>query len=161
MFYFYSVVIVLYNLLLYTNFRSGIYAYLRLSKMSKSNIKKNRKGLKDYWLYQSINKQTPLGSLYSLNYIFLISTVVFTILVVATGFIKMIQPFLVVIAIILWLVEIPSSIIASIYSNKMEYGRAFVFLAKRKYMRGYSSSIIDMFSWGITAFFIFLLYQQL
>ena len=161
MFYFYCIVIVLYNLLLYSFFRSGIYDYLRLSKMSKSNIKKNRKGLKDYWLYQSINKHTPLGILYSLNYIFLISTVVFTILVIATGFIKMFQPFLVVIAIILCLVEIPSSIIASIYSNKMEYGRAFVFLAKRKYMRGYSSSIIDMFSWGITAFFVFLLYQQL
>ena len=161
MIYFYGIVIVLYNLLLYAIFRTGIYDYLRLSKMSRSNIKKNRKGLKNYWMYQSINNQTPLGILYSLNYIFLISTIIFTILVIATGFIKMFQPFLVVIAIILCLVEIPSSIIASIYSNKMEYGRAFVFFAKRKYMRGYSSSIIDIFSWGITAFLIFLLYQQL
>ena len=136
MFYFYGIVIVLYNLLLYAIFRNGIYDYLRLSKMSNSNIKKNRKGLKNYWMYQSINNQTPLGILYSLNYIFLISTIIFTILVIATGFIKMFQPFLVVIAIILCLVEIPSSIIASIYSNKMEYGRAFVFFAKRKYMRG-------------------------
>ena len=45
MFYFYGIVIVLYNLLLYAIFRNGIYDYLRLSKMSKSNIKKNRKGL--------------------------------------------------------------------------------------------------------------------
>lgn len=161
MFYFYGIVIVLYNLVLYAIFRNGIYDYLRLSKMSKSNIKKNRKGLKDYWLYRSINKQTPLGILYTLNYIFLISTVVFTILVVATGFIKMLQPVLLVISILLCIIEIPSTILASIYTNKMEYGRAFVFLAKGKYMRGYRSSIIDMLSWGITAFLIFLSYQQL
>ena len=161
MFYFYSVVIVLYNLLLYAIFRSGIYDYLRLSKMSKSNIKKNRKGFKNYWLYQMINKQTPLGILYSLNYIFLISTAIFTVLAITIGFIKMFRPIIFVCSILLCLIEIPSSILASIYSNKMEYGKAFVFLAKRKYMRGYCSSLIDIFSWVVTALFIYFSYQQL
>ena len=161
MFYFYSVVIVLYNLLLYAIFRSGIYDYLRLSKMSKSNIKKNRKGFKNYWLYQMINKQTPLGILYSLNYIFLISTAIFTVLAITIGFIKMFRPIIFVCSILLCLIEIPSSILASIYSNKMEYGKAFVFLAKRKYMRGYCSSLIDIFSRVVTALFIYFSYQQL
>lgn len=161
MFYFYSIVIVLYNLLLYATFRSGIYDYLRLSKMSKSNIKRSRKGLKNYWLYQLINKKTPLGILYGLNYIFLISTAIFTILAILIGYIKIFQPILFVISILLCLIEIPSTILTSIYTNKMEYGKAFVFLAKRNYMRGYCSSLIDMFSWVITALFIYLSYQQL
>ena len=161
MFYFYCIVIVLYNLLLYSIFRSGIYDYLRFSKMSKSNIKKNRKGFKNYWLYRMINKQTPLGILYSLNYVFLISTAIFTVLAITIGFIKMFRPIVFVCSILLCLIEIPSIILASIYSNKTEYGKAFVFLAKRRYMGGYSSSLIDMFSWVVTAFFIYLAYQQL
>ena len=129
--------------------------------MSKSNIKKNRKGFKNYWLYQMINKQTPLGILYSLNYIFLISTAIFTVLAITIGFIKMFRPIIFVCSILLCLIEIPSSILASIYSNKMEYGKAFVFLAKRKYMRGYCCSLIDMLSWVVTALFIYFSYQQL
>ena len=161
MFYFYSIAIILYNLLLYAIFRGGIYDYLRLSKMSKSNIKKSRKGFKNYWLYQLINKQKPLGILYDLNFIFLIATTVFTILTILIGYIKIFQPALFVISILLCLIEIPSTILASIYTNKAEYGRAFVFLAKRKYTRGYTSSLIDMFSWAITALLIYLSFQQL
>ena len=161
MFYFYCIVIVLYNILLYSIFRGGIYDYLRLSKMSKSNIKKNRKGFKNYWLYQTINKQTPLGILYRLNYVFLIFTAVFTVLAIAVGFIKMFRPIVFACSVLLCLIEVPSTILASIYSNKMEYGKAFVFLAKRKYVRGYCSSLIDMFSWAVTALFIYLSYQQL
>ncbi len=129
--------------------------------MSKSNIKKNRKGVLNYWLYRMINKQTPLGILYFLNYVFLIFTVVFTVLAIAVGFIKMFRPIVFVCSILLCLIEIPSTMLASIYSNKMEYGKSFVFLAKRKYTRGYCSSLIDMFSWVITAMFIYLSYQQL
>ena len=161
MFYFYCIVIILYNILLYCIFRSGIYDYLRLSKMSKSNIKKNRKGFKNYWLYQTINKQTPLGILYRLNYVFLTFTAIFTVLAIAVGFIKMFRPIVFLCSILLCLIEVPSTILASIYSNKMEYGKAFVFLAKRKYVRGYCSSLIDMFSWAVTALFIYLSYQQL
>ena len=161
MFYFCCILIVFYNLLLYSVFRSGIYDYLRLSKMSKNNIKKNRKGFTNYWFYRTINKLKPIGILYIMNYIFLISTVVFTVLAIAIGFIRMFRPIILVCAVLLWLIEIPSTILASIYSNKVEYGKVFVFFAKRKYMRGYCSSLVDMFSWIVTAFFIYLSYQQL
>ena len=161
MFYFYCIVIVLYNILLYCIFRSGIYDYLRLSKMSKNSIKKNRKGFKNYWLYQTIHKQAPLGILYRLNYIFLIFTAIFTVLAIAVGFIQIFRPIVFACSVLLCLIEVPSTILASIYSNKLEYGKAFVFLVKRKHGRGYRSSLIDMFSWAVTALFIYLSYQQL
>ena len=161
MFYFYSIVIVLYNLLLYAIFRSGIYDYLRSSKMSKSNIKKSRKGLKNYWLYCSINRQQPLGILYGLNYIFLAATVVFTAFAVSAGFIKALQPILFFLSVILCIIEIPASITASIHSDNAEYGKPFVLLAKRKDTKGYHSSLFDMCSWIITAIFICFSYRQL
>ncbi len=161
MFYFCNIIIAFYNLLLYGIFRSGIYDYLRLSKMSKSNIRKHRKGFKNYWLYYSINQQRSLGILYGLNYIFLVATVIFTIFAVSLGFIKALQPILLFLSVILCIIEIPSSITASIHSDNAEYGKPFVLLVKRKDTRGYHSSLFGMCSWIITAIFICFSYHQL
>ncbi len=90
------IVIAFYNLLLYAIFRSGIYSYLRLSKMSKAYIKKNRKGFINYWLYHSINKQNSLGILYGLNLIFLIATFTFMVFAITLGFIEALQSILIV-----------------------------------------------------------------
>lgn len=161
MFYFFMIVIAFYNLLLYAIFRSGIYSYLRLSKMSKTYIKKNRKGFINYWLYHSINKQNSLGVLYGLNLTFLIATITFMIFAITLGYIKVMQPILFALSIVLCIIEIPCAIIASIHSNNEDYGKPFVFLAKRKHIRGYTSSLIDWLSWSITAIFIYLSFQQL
>ena len=161
MFYFLMIVIALYNLLLYASFRSSIYSYLRLSKMSKSNIKKNRKGVINYWLYYSINKQQSLGILYGLNLIFLIATFTFMVFAITLGFIEALQSILIVFSIVLCTIEIPCMIISSIHSNIKDYGKLFIFLAKRKHMRGYTSSLIEWLSWLMTAFLIYLSFQQL
>ena len=154
-------VIAFYNLLLYTFFRSGIYSYLRLSKMSKTYIKKNRKGFINYWLYHSINKQHSLGILYGLNLIFLTMTVAFILFAITLGYIRILQPILFVFAILLCIIEIPCTIIASIHSNTEDYGRPFVFLAKIKHSRGYTSSLLEWLSWALTAVMICLSFKQL
>ena len=161
MFYFLMIVIAFYNLLLYAIFRGGIYSYLRLSKMSKTYIKKNRKGFINYWLYYSINKQNSLGILYGLNLIFIIATFTFIVFAITLGFIEALQSILIVFSIVLCTIEIPCMIISSIHSNIENYGKSFIFLAKRKHMRGYTSSLIDWLSWLMTAFLIYLSFQQL
>lgn len=161
MFYFFMIVIALYNLSLYAIFRSGIYSYLRLSKISKTYIKKNRKGFINYWLYYSINKQNPLGILYGLNLIFLIATFTFMVFAITLGFIEALQSILIVFSIVLCTIEIPCMIISSIHSNIEDYGKPFIFLAKRKHVGGYTSSLIDWLSWLMTAFLIYLSFQQL
>ena len=161
MFYFLMIVIALYNLLLYANFRSGIYSYLRLSKMSKTYIKKNKKGFINYWLYHSINKQNSLGILYGLNLIFLVATFTFMVFAITLGFIEALQSTLIVFSIVLCAIEIPCVIIASTYSNIEDYGKPFILLAKRKHLRGFTSSLFDWLSWLMTAFLIYLSFQQL
>lgn len=161
MFYFLSIVILFYNLLLYASFRSGIYDYLRSAKMSKSNIRKKRKGFKNYWLYQSIHKERPLGVLYGLNYLFFIVTVLYSVLALALGFLKAFQPFLFGLSILLCWIEIPSTVIASVHRCNEEFGKPFVWLAKRKALGGYHSSLTDMLSSSVTILLICLCFQQL
>ena len=161
MFYFFMIVIAFYNFLLYAIFRSGIYSYLRLLKMSKTYIKKNRKGFINYWLYYSINKQNSLGILYGLNLAFFIVTLAFMLSTITVGYIRTLQPILFAFSIVVCVIEIPCMIIASIHSNNEDYGKPFIFLAKRKHWRGYTSSLIDWSSWTITAFLIYLSFQQL
>ena len=161
MFYFLMVVIAFYNLLLYAIFRSGIYSYLRSSKMSKIYIKKNRKGFINYWLYYSINKQNSLRILYGLNLAFFIATISFMLFAITLGYIRGLQLILFTFSIVLCVIEIPCMIIASIHSNNEDYGKPFVFIAKRKHTRGYTSSLIEWLSWAMTAFLIYLSFQQL
>lgn len=155
MFFFLQIVVVLYNFLLYALFRGGIYHYLRLSKMSKTNIRKSQKGYANYWLYQSIHQQHPMGILYGLNLIFLIITIFFTVIVLTVGFIKTFQPFVWGLSLVLCMMEIPAMAITSIYDCKAEFGQPFVFLRKQKESNGYYCSLLDMFSWCVTAILIY------
>lgn len=155
------IVIAFYNLLLYAGFRGGVYSYLRLSKMSRSNIKKSRKGFINYWLYHSIHRQRSLGILYGLNLTFLIATVAFMLFAMTLGYIGVLQPILLAFSAVLCLIEVPSVIIASIHSTREEHGAPFVLLAKRKHSRGYDCTLIECLSWAMTAFLICLSYQQL
>ena len=132
MFYFLMIVIAFYNLLLYAIFRGGIYSYLRLSKISKTYIKKTRKGFINYWFYHSINKKKSLGILYGLNLAFFIATISFMLFTITLGYIRGLQVILFVFSVVLCVIEIPCMIIASIHSNKEDYGKPFVFLAKKK-----------------------------
>lgn len=155
------ILIAFYNFYLYAIFRSGIYSYLRLSKMSKTYIRKNRKGFINYWFYHAINEQNPLGILYGLNLTFFIATATFMLFSILLGYIKALQPILFVFSIVLCVIEIPCMIISSIHSDREEYGKPFVLFAKRKYYGGYTSSLFTWFSWEITALFIYLSFQQL
>lgn len=151
----------LYNLLLYALFRSGIYDHLRLTKMSKTYIRKNRKGLKNYWLYSEIHRQHPLGALYYLNVLFLTVTVFFTLFTLLLGYVKALQPIILICAVIVCLVEIPSMGFAAVSNCRAEYGKPFVLWGKRKYSNGYFSSLFDMLAWLFTAILIFACYSSL
>ena len=161
MFYFFNIVIVLYNLVLYANFRSGIYDYLRFSKMSKTFIKNHRKGFKNYWLYKAIHEQNSLGILYYLNLVFFTSTVIFSSIALMLGFVKVFQPLILSFSMILFLMEIPMTMLASTCQCKLKYNKAFVWLAKDKERKHFYSSWIDILSCFVTGFLIWLSYQQL
>ena len=161
MFYFLHILIVFYNLFLYFVFRDGIYHYLRLTKMSKSYIKKKQKGYANYWLYRSIHRQHPMGILYRLNLVFLAATIICSVLIVALGFIKALQPFVLFVSLVLCLIEIPAMAIFSFYDCKAEFGQGFVLFRKRKESNGYYSSLFMILPWCVTAVWIYVSYGLL
>ncbi len=161
MFYIFQIIIVLYNLYLYAMFRVGINDYLRLSKMSKTNIRKSKKGFKNFWFYKAINEKKPLGILYYLNIVFLVATLVYSVPVVALGFVKVLQPVFLVLSIVVCVVEIPTTIISSLYLTREEFGKSFVWFARMKHAKRPYSSLFVIFASCLTALFIYLSYQQL
>ena len=160
MFYFLNIIIAVYNALLFSIFRDGIYDYLRLSKMSETSIRKLGSGFANHWLYRSIKKRLP-PVLYYVNLIFLSYTVLFSFFVFFFGFMQKLQPIIFVLSAGLCIIEIPAIIAASIYTCRREFGKPFVLLVWSKERKRLFCSPVDMLSWGLTLLLIFLSFRQL
>lgn len=143
MFYAINLLIAIFSIFMYMMFRSGIYSYLRLSKTSKTYIRKNRKGFSNYWFYTKLNKERSLGILYYLNFIFLFSLLLFSVITICFGYLEFMQLPIIILSIVLAAAEIPSSFIATVYDTKEEFGTPFVLWQKSKFMRRYTSSVFD------------------
>lgn len=122
------------SLYAYIYFRCGIGAYCKLRRMSKTFIRKNKKGAANYWLYKQLHNQKNLGSLYYINYIFLIGLAAFT-LVFAFSWIEWMRIPLIITGIVLGLIEIPAIFEAMVQINRKEFGKPFVFF---RVVRGYN-----------------------
>ena len=129
MVYFCIIVFLILSLLVYCCFRSGIYNFLRLSKVSRTYIRKNRNGIKNYLFYCELDRNKPLGILYYLNivFIFLLSIYfLFTILYVFRIF----RFFAVIFTMILALYEIPIILWIARIDALCDYGKPFVLFQK-------------------------------
>ena len=161
MFYGVSILIVLYNLALFFNFRDGISDYLRLNKMSKTNIRKNKKGFKNYWFYRDINKIKSLGWMYYANIIYFIMTLVYTILGLSLGYVKIFAAVLFILSLLVLIVQIPTSIASVYYFNRYAFGRAVVLCRRYPYSRRLSTPFNYVIPWGVTCLLIYISFQEL
>ncbi len=112
--------------------RSGIYAKLRLSKRSKTYIRKNSKGFLNYWTYKQINAEEPLGVIYYLNIAYLLCFVIFALVALGLGFLEVMKLPILVISAATAVVGMVCTIYASVYSSRADYGTGFVLLAQAK-----------------------------
>ena len=98
--------------------------------------------------------------MYYLNIIFLASTIAFSVFTMVCGFVAIMRPAVLAFSVVLCIVEIPASILASIYSDKADYGKPFVLLAKSKRRpRALYTSFVGWFSWIGTAFLIYCAFK--
>ena len=109
----------------YGYFRIGVYEYCRLSGMSKTFIKKNKKGAANYWLYKQLHCQKNLGSLYYINYLYLIGLAVFAFTFILS-WIEWLRIPLIAVGFVLSLIEIPAIFKAMVNINRKDFGKAFV-----------------------------------
>ena len=157
-----NLIMLLFGIFVYCSFRTGVYSYCRISKMSKSYIRKNTKGTSNYWLYSQLHKQGKIGIIYYFNlvYLFLLLLFLFACTVAWIPFLKI--P-IVIIALLLGIASIPVFFISLIYTNLEYVGKAFVILAVYK---GYNrrsrhfASVLDwLFAFLPLALYIYFLYS--
>jgi len=151
----------IYHIFLYALFRGGIYDYLRLSKVSKTYIRKNRKGIKNYWLYSQIHKEHSLGALYYINIGYLFSILILLVAVVLLGQVKEARNILFLLAAVVCLFEVPCTIFESIMGNRVEFGKSFVLFAIRKETKKIYSSLIDYLAAFVPVVLLYLSYINL
>ena len=125
-------------------FRGGVQTWLRLKKgISKTHIRKLKKGAKNFWWYQALHAETGMGLLYPLNKGF---TLVYVLALGLSLVLGWWRPASVVLCGLMFLLGIFSAIMigfALIWSNIEEHGRPIVLLAQRK-NKGFDSVIFDV-----------------
>lgn len=151
----------LFSLLFYGYLRSGIYSQLRLRKISKTTIKRKRKGFQNYWFYRDIQKNYGLGWIYGLNLAYFWGWIVHLSIVLPAIAFSWLKFPVFVCSCLLSLLEIPAVIFASVNENRAEFGTGFVLMAKCKDTKKFRSSLIDLFVWLGPAFLVYLSYRYL
>lgn len=145
-FFLVNLVFMLISLFAYIYFRTGISAYCSLMKMSKSFIRKNKKGVSNYWLYKQLHQEKNLGSFYYINYLFLSSLAAF-VFISMFSWVKWMRIPVIVVGIALGLIEIPAIFKALISINREEIGRAFVLFSVFKGYNGKSRRFATVLDW--------------
>jgi len=129
-FYLWNAIYVILSLFLYVYFRCGVSDYLRFRKKSRSFLRKNKKGLRNYWLYEKIHAEIDLGYVYYLNLLLLAFTLLYSILTVTLGWLRPLSLTIAVCGALLCALQIVAVIFSNVYYNLVNYGKAFVVIAK-------------------------------
>ena len=145
-FFLLNLVFFIINILFYLYFRAGVSSYCKVTKISKSFIRKNREGAANYWLYKQIHQQRSLGSFYYINYMLLISLAIF-LFVTTLSWISWMRIPTIIIAIILGITEIPAMTIAVIYNNLERFERPFVLFRIHRGPNGKSRTFVTVLDW--------------
>ena len=141
-----NLILLIFGLFTYTHFRCGVHAYCRISKMSKSYIRKNTKGASNFWLYTQLHKQNNLGVLYYLNLIYLVCLIAFSI-TFALSWISFLRIPVMIIGILLGVATIPVFFASLIYTNIEDVGQPFVIFKVFKGYNGKSRRFATVFDW--------------
>ncbi len=141
--YLFNVILVVFFAIQLMHFRSGIYEYLRANR-SKTYMRKKRKGFLNYWIYRQINEEYPLGKLYYVNIVYLVSVAAFSALALCLGYLEIMKFPLYFISTVVSLIGVGGSLFGSAYCNQAKYGKKFILLRKRKSSGGYDSILVDL-----------------
>ena len=140
-----NLILLIFALFTYVHFRCGVYAYCRISKMSKSYIRKNTKGISNYWLYSQLHEQNNLGVLYYLNLVYLVCMIAFLIALLLS-WISFLRIPVMIVGIILGVTTIPVLFTSLVYTNIEDVGQPFVIFKAYKINDG-KRRFATVFDW--------------
>lgn len=128
----------------YLIFRMSVDGWLRRKGISKSKIKKLKKGRKNYWWYETLHEQFGLGAIYHLNKLITIFYPAGLILSVTLGWLRFMVPVVTGIYAVVSVLSAVMSLFSSVQTNLDAYGTPVVIL-RRTQNQGYTSSVFDLF----------------
>lgn len=84
-FYFFYICNSVLGLIFYSSVREGIYYLLKYRKRSDTFIKKHKKGIKNFLLFEEINEVSPLGFWYTFNKLYIICAIANFLIAIILG----------------------------------------------------------------------------
>lgn len=143
--YIISLAVLLVSLLFgYFPFRTGVDTYLRHTRrMSRTRIRKSKKGKRNYWWYQRLHEEERLGALYYVNKIYTVAWLALFVLTLAVGWVKETLPVLCFSRVLLYLLSGGMALWGNVQENIRVHGRPFVLLARSE-NQGFDSVLIDI-----------------
>jgi hypothetical protein len=95
----------------------------------------------NYWLYKKTHQEVNLGYIYYLNWALIVLTPLYLIIAVSLGWWNIMRIPIAILAFLLCGVQVPAYVFSDIYDKYENYGQPFILIRKRKFGRGYDSSI--------------------
>lgn len=121
-----NAVFLFWYMLFYIGFRCSVLSYCREYRgMSKTFIRKNRKGASNYWLYTRLHREKNLGICYYINIICLVLFGIFAVGILFS-WIAFLKIPIVIAGILAGAALIPAYYISLIYDNYIHFGKGFV-----------------------------------
>ncbi len=124
-------------------FRVGVTDWLRNRHVSKTRIRKLKKGKRNYWWYETLHREIGLGAIYEINKVFTILYMSTVLLILSAGAVRLLAVLAALLYALSSVLLVAMSVFASVQSNKQQYGKAFIWLRRRS-NRGFDSSVIDI-----------------
>lgn len=121
-FYILCIIFAATSLGFYTYVRDGIYYLLKFQKRSDTFIKKHKKGIKNYWLFEEINTLIPLGHWYTFNKLYIICSVTFFFTAILLGNIEVLRTPIIVISGAMCILMTIAIIFNAVYTGLALYG---------------------------------------
>jgi len=142
-FYLVTLIFLLLPPIFYLFFRGAVDSRLRSRRISKTRIRKLKKGKRNFWWYEAIHKELDIGFLYGLNRFFTVVYPLTFLLAVTLGWCRFMVPVITVLYALVGLSNGIMNLFSAIQNNMENYGTPFVLL-RRTPNRGFTSSVLDL-----------------
>lgn len=145
-YYLLSILLCLLPPFYYFLFRRSVKSRLiRTSSINQKRFKSLMKGFRNFWWYEAVNAECPLGIFYHINKLAVILYPSVLFLTLTLGWLRIAVPFVSFLYGCISVLTAGMSLFSSIETNIAAYGKPFVLL-KKTLNNGYTSSILDFAS---------------
>ena len=141
-YYLLSILLCLLPPIYYPFFRQAVKSRLIRKSTNQKHIKTLMKGFRNFWWYEAVNAEFPLGIIYHVNKLAVILYPSHLFLTLILGWLRFAVPFISVLYGCISVLTAGMSLFSSLETNTSIYGKPFVLLKKTP-NNGYTSSILD------------------